>query len=62
MKICKSLHIECIYYDDNIYKLMYASSYYLKNIDKDASKKYKKFIIDNIFTENELKLLSEFKA
>lgn len=62
MKICKSTHIECIYYDDNICKLMYASTYYLKNIDKNASKKYKQFINDKNFTPNELKLLREFRC
>jgi hypothetical protein len=60
VKKYRSGYIECIY-DNDIYKLIYASSYYLKNIEKDASKNYKKFINDKNFTPNELKLLQEFK-
>lgn len=57
----KSGYIECIY-DNDIYKLIYASSYYLKNIEKDATKKYKTLIDDDKnFTPNELKLLQEFR-
>lgn len=54
----KSGYIECIY-DNDIYKLLYASSFYLNNIDKELSKKYKQFIKDKKFTPNEIKLLTE---
>ena len=54
----KSSYIECIY-DNEIYKLLYASSLYLKNVDKELSKKYKQFIKDKNFTPNESKLLKE---
>ena len=60
VKNYRSGYIECIY-DNNIYKLIYASSYYLKNIEKDASNKYIKFINEKKFTMNELKLLQEFR-
>ena len=61
VKKYKSVYIECIY-DNDIYKLIYASSYYLKNIEKYASKNYKTLIDnDKNFTTNELKLLQEFK-
>ena len=51
--------IECIY-DNNIHKLVYASSYYLQQIEKSASKKYKQFIHGKLFTPNETTLLHEF--
>lgn len=54
----KSSYIECVYEND-IFKLLYASSFYLKSIDKELSKKYKQFIKDKHFTPNENKLLSE---
>jgi hypothetical protein len=58
IKKCKiSCYIECIY-NDNIYKLLYASSYYLNNSNRELSKKYKKFIENKIFTPNEYKLLT----
>jgi hypothetical protein len=59
IKEYKYTHIESIY-DNNIYKLLYASSYYLNNIDKEISKKYKQFINDKKFTPNETILLKEF--
>jgi len=54
-------YIECIY-NNNICnsKLVYASSYYLNNIDKEISIKYKKFINDKKYTINENKLIKEF--
>lgn len=58
IKKSKSSYIECIY-DNDIYKLLYASSFYLNNIDKELSKKYKQFINDKNFTPNESKLLRE---
>jgi hypothetical protein len=59
IKQCKSTHIECIYNNNNNYKLLYASSYYLNNIDREVSKKYKQFIKDKQFTPNESILLKE---
>ena len=41
-------------------KLLYASSYYLNNIDKDISEKFKKFLKDKQFSPNEKILLKEF--
>jgi hypothetical protein len=61
IKIIKSQkkgYIECIY-NDLIFKLLYASSYYLKNINKDLSNNYKKFINLKQFTEDESKLLKQ---
>ena len=58
IKQYKTSQIESIYYN-NIYKLLYASSYYLNNIDKELSQKYKQFIKDKQFTPNESILLKE---
>lgn len=58
IKKYKSGHIECVYNND-FYKLLYASSYHLKNINKELSKKYKEFIKDNNFTPIENKLLKQ---
>lgn len=58
IKKFKSSYIECVY-DNDIYKLLYASSFYLKSLDKELSKKYKNFIKDKNFTPNENKLLRE---
>ncbi len=58
IKKYKISYIECLYEND-VYKLLYASSFYLKSIDKDLSKKYKQFIKDKNFTPNETKLLRE---
>jgi hypothetical protein len=58
IKKCKiSCYIECIY-NDNMFKLLYASSYYLNNSNRELSKKYKKFIENKIFTPSEYKLLT----
>lgn len=55
----KLTYIECIY-DDNIYKLLYASTFYLTTIDKNISNKYKQFINEKKFTLNESILLQQF--
>ena len=54
----KSSYIECVYAND-VFKLLYASSFYLNNADKELSKMYKQFIKDKNFTPNETKLLRE---
>ena len=59
MKIYKKGHIECIY-DDCLSKLIYASSYYLKTIDKYIANNYKAFIKNKDFTPFEMSLLHEF--
>ena len=52
----KKGYIESIYNSD-IHKLLYASSYYLNKMDKEASKKYKNFIKNKNFTTQENTLL-----
>ena len=59
IKNYKKGYIECVYNTNN--KLIYASSYYLNNVNKDATQKYKQFINNKLFTENEYKILQECK-
>ena len=49
-------YIECVY-NNHMFKLIYASSYYLKNIDKDVSQKYKNYIKDRKFSFDETAVL-----
>jgi hypothetical protein len=59
IKSQKMGYIECIY-DNHIFKLIYASSYYLTNmIDKESSQKYRLFIGSKLFSPQEEKLLKE---
>ena len=51
--------IECIY-DDEISKLIHASSYYLKTIDKQKSIDYKECVKNSNFNINEMQLLNIF--
>ena len=50
----RQIYIECIYRDDLTSDLLYASPKYLKNIDKDFAKSYKKKIKDKILTEDQI--------
>jgi hypothetical protein len=59
IKEYKKCYIESVYNNNSKYKLLYASSTYLKNIDKDISKKYKKFIYEKIFTPDENMIIKE---
>jgi len=59
IKDYKKCYIESIY-NNSINKLVYASSTYLKNIDKDISEKFKKFIYEKKFSPNENTILKEF--
>ena len=54
----KNLYIECIYHDDCYVKLLYASSYYLKTIDKEFVTKYRK---PRSYSEEELLVLNKVK-
>jgi hypothetical protein len=52
----KKGYIECIY-DQDINKLLYASSYHLNKMGKEATKNYKNFIKNNNFTAQEKTVL-----
>ena len=59
IKKMKDLHIESIYEDDNVFcKLIYASSYYLKNVDKDKAIKYTEYKKERRYSHDEKVLLS----
>jgi len=55
MKKIKQIHIECVYYDETNSKLIYASAYYLKNIDKDVAIKYKR---ERSYSEEEIRVIN----
>jgi hypothetical protein len=59
IKEYKKCYIESIY-NNSISKLLYASSNYLTNIDKEISNNYRKFINEKKFTPIENILLKEF--
>lgn len=54
----KPVNIECIY-NDYRHKLLYASSLYLKNIDKNIANKYKYYLKDGQFSDLEALVLKE---
>jgi hypothetical protein len=59
VKNINGVYIECIYEDD-LYKLLYVSSYYLKRMNKEYAKIYKSNKIDKKYTPNEEQLLKDF--
>jgi hypothetical protein len=59
IKKIKDLHIECIYDDEIVCKLLYASSYYLTTIDKDKAIKYNKNKRERSLSDNETIILNE---
>ena len=57
IKKINGLHIECIYEDTLLCKLIYASQCYLKNIDKDKVIIYNKFKRERGYSDNENMIL-----
>jgi len=55
----KHVYVECIYHENVLCKIIYASSFYITNMDKSKVHIYKKFVKEKIFTEQELCLLQE---
>jgi len=55
----KDLHIECIYEDTLMCKLIYASQYYQKTMDREKAIKYNKFKRERSLSDNERILLDE---
>ena len=63
IKKTKNCVIECIYDDNVVSKLVYASGYYLTIINKQKAIDYKTYIKDKIFSDEEKVLLDIcFKA
>ncbi len=59
LKKMTDLHIECIYEDSIICKLIYASKYYLSNIERENVIKYNKFKRERGFSDNENMILDQ---
>lgn len=57
IKRMKHVYIECIYLDDISCKLIYASSFYITNMDKSKVQIYQKFLKEKKYTEEENLLL-----
>jgi len=57
IKKMKNVHIECVYEDDVVCKLIYASSYYLTTIEKDKVTKYTKFKRERSYSDNETMII-----
>ena len=55
----KDLYIECIYEDEIMCKLIYASQYYLTTMDKDKVIKYNKFKRERSLSDNEKLILDQ---
>jgi len=60
IKKMKKFHIECIYEDNIICKLIYASRYYQTIMEKDKAIKYNKFKRERSLSDNEKILLENF--
>ena len=59
IKRIKTLHIECIYDDDIVCKLIYASQYYQTTMEKDKAIKYNKFKRERSLSDNEKMILEQ---
>jgi hypothetical protein len=55
----KHVYIECIYHEDICCKLIYASTFYVTNMDKDKVQIYQQFLKEKNYTEQELIFLQE---
>jgi len=59
IKKMKNLHIECIYEDVIVCKLIYASQYYQTTMEKDKAIKYNKFKRERSLSDNEKIILEQ---
>jgi len=53
IKKMKKYHIECVYEDDIVCKLLYASRYYQSTMEKDGVIKYNKYKRERSLSDNE---------
>jgi len=51
------LAIECIYFEDILCKVIYASRFYLQNMDKNAVSVYQKFKRERAYSDDENMIL-----
>jgi len=61
MKKIRDIYIECIYEDDVTCKMIYASRYYLKNVDKGGVTIYNRFKRERGYSDHEQLLLDEME-
>jgi hypothetical protein len=59
IKRLKTFHIECIYEDDIVCNLIYASKYYQTTMGKDRAIKYNKFKRERSLSDNEKMILEQ---
>jgi hypothetical protein len=59
IKRLKIFHIECIYEDDIVCNLIYASKYYQTTMGKDRAIKYNKFKRERSLSDNEKMILEQ---
>jgi len=59
VKKMKELHIECIYEDSLICKLIYASQFYQTKMDREKVTRYNKFRRERSLSDNEKLLLNQ---
>jgi hypothetical protein len=57
LKKMKDMHIECIYDDEIVCNLLYASKYYLSTIEKDKAIKYSKNKRERSLSDNDKVIL-----
>ena len=62
LKKIPDIHIECIYEDNIICKLIYASKYYLSTMERENVIKYNKFKRERGFSDNENIILKEIRV
>jgi hypothetical protein len=55
----KELHIECVYEDSIVCKLIYASQFYQTKMDREKVTKYNKFKRERSLSDNEKLLLNQ---
>ena len=54
----QDVYLECIYEDNHVCKLIYASKYYLRTVDKDKVIIYNKFKRERRYSDNEDTILN----
>ncbi len=51
------IYLDCIYEENQCFRLIYASKYYLSSIEKDSVSNYKKFHRERSYSENDYNIL-----
>lgn len=54
----KKVNLDCIFEENNKYRLIYASKYYLQTIEKDSVSNYKKFHRERSYSETDSIILN----